>query len=259
MKIHFLRHATFVVTVNDLQILVDPMLSQAEAMDPIANAGNQQRIPMVELPLSETELDQMLHRIDAIMVTHTHRDHWDARAQTLLPKHLPILCQPEDQAIFEQAGFSSVIPIIHDLAWHGLQINRTGGHHGTGELGKKMGPVSGFVIKGAGEPTLYIAGDTVWCSEVQEALSQFVPDQVILYTGAATYVTGGGPITMTDDDVCQVCRAIPTAQITAIHMETINHCRLNRLALRKRVELEGIAQQVLIPQDGDTLTFSSAR
>lgn len=254
MDIHFLRHATFVVTANDLRILVDPMLSEAEAMDPVANAGNQRRNPMVELPLSQTELEQLLQRIDAVMVTHTHRDHWDARAQALLPKHLPILCQPQDQAMIEQAGFTHVMPVAQRLEWRGLRIDRTGGQHGTGELGRKMGPVSGFVVQRAGEPTLYIAGDTVWCAEVQQALEQFSPDVVILYTGAATFTTGGGPITMSEEDVSQVCRTLPTAQVIAIHMETINHCRLTRSALKEKMAEEGLAKSVLIPEDGELIT-----
>jgi hypothetical protein len=38
-------------------------------------------------------------------------------------------------------------------------------------------------------------------------------------------------------------------------MEVINHCRLTRAALRTKLEAEGLGKQVLIPQDGDILTF----
>ena len=256
MHIHFLRHATLVLTIHGFTILVDPMLSPREAMEPIANVGNQWRIPMVPLPLSDEEVQQLLGRIDAVLVTHTHRDHWDAHAQTLLPKHLPLLCQPEDQHTFEHAGFTQVLPVTEHLTWNGLQINRIGGQHGRGELGKQMGVVSGFVVHAEGEPVLYIAGDTIWCSQVEHALTQFTPAVVVLNAGAATYITGGGPITMDEEDVCHVCRSIPGATIVAVHMETVNHCRLTRTALREKVEAEGLQMQVFIPQDGDTLTFS---
>ena len=52
------------------------------------------------------------------------------------------------------------------LAWDGLSIARTGGQHGTGEIALELAPVSGFVI---GCP--YIAGDTIWCREVEEAIA----------------------------------------------------------------------------------------
>ena len=256
MHIHFLRHATLLVTMHGQTLLVDPMLSPLEAMEPIANAGNQWRIPMVPLPLSDEELQQMLGSIDAVLVTHTHRDHWDASAQALLPKHLPLFCQPEDQAVLAQAGFSQVLPVTEPLTWRGIQIDRTGGQHGTGELGKKMGPVSGFVLQADDEPSLYIAGDTVWCPVVEQTLQQFSPNIVILNAGAATYVTGGGSITMNEEDVCQVCRNIPEATVIAVHMEVINHCRLSRVALRAKVEAEGLAKQVRVPLDGERLTFS---
>ncbi len=38
MKIRLLRHATLLVTVKDLTLLVDPMLSPKEVMEPIANS-----------------------------------------------------------------------------------------------------------------------------------------------------------------------------------------------------------------------------
>ena len=256
MKIHLLRHATLVVTLGDLTLLVDPMLSPAQAMEPVAHAGNQWRIPMVGLPLSPGKLQVLLEHIDAVLVTHTHPDHWDAAAQTLLPKQIPILCQPEDQGMIEQAGFSSVLPVQQRKEWQGLQLFRTEGQHGHGDLGKKMGPVSGYVLTEGKAPALYIAGDTVWCPEIKQVLEQFSPEVVVLNAGAATFVTGGGPITMNEEDVCQVCQTIPQAQVIAVHMDVVNHCRLTRADLRRSIATQGLEKQVLIPNDGEVLTFS---
>lgn len=258
MNIHFLRHATSIITINGLTLLVDPMLSEAGAMDPVANAGNQKRIPLIDLPMSERELKQLLQDIDAVLVTHTHRDHWDARAIELLPKDLPILCQPEDEQSIKQAGFSSVTPIASQYSWQGVEIQRTRGQHGTGEIGQKMGPVSGFFLQAEGEPSLYIAGDTVWCPEVQSALATFSPEAVMLNAGAAEFLVGG-PITMTAEDVSRVCRAAPTARVIAVHFETVNHCRLTRAALKQHLEEEGLADQVQIPADGAVINLAHTK
>ncbi len=64
-KIRLIRHATLLLTINDLNILVDPMLSAKNAMDPVPNASNTSRIPMADLPISESELKTMLTKIDA--------------------------------------------------------------------------------------------------------------------------------------------------------------------------------------------------
>lgn len=254
MQIHFLRHATLILSVKEVNLLVDPMLSPAEAMEPVQNAANQKRIPLVELPLSERALSDLLHGMTGVLVTHTHRDHWDVRAVELLPKSIPIFCQPEDEATICASGFTTVTAIQRELFWQGLTIHRTGGRHGTGEIGRKMGHVSGFVVRAENEPTVYIAGDTVWSPAVAEALKRFTPDVVVVNAGEASFLAGG-PITMTAEDVIQVCRACPSAHVVAVHMEAVNHCSLMREGLKQRLEQENLAERVSIPLDGAMLTF----
>jgi len=96
LAIRFVRHATFFLQLDGLNFLVDPMLSQAEAMEPVQNATNLRRIPLVSLPFDEAQLQVYLAEIDAVIVTHMHRDHMDARALEILPKSKPVICQPPD-------------------------------------------------------------------------------------------------------------------------------------------------------------------
>lgn len=252
MNIHFLRHATLIVHLNSHKILVDPMLSRAEAMDPVGNAANVHRIPMVELPVDDAALTSLLASLDAILVTHTHRDHWDERAVQLLRKDIPLFCQPEDTEKFTAAGFTVVQPIQTDFDWRGIHLTRTGGQHGTGEIGKKMAPVSGFVLQAQGEPKLYIAGDTIWCSEIENALHAHQPEVTIVNAGAAQFLVGD-PITMTADEVVTVCKTLPGMKVVAVHMETINHCLLTRAQLKERLAADKLSGQVSVPQDGETV------
>lgn len=254
MEIQLLRHATLVVQIGTARMLVDPMLSPAEALDPIPNAPNAQRFPMVELPLTDDALRTMLDQIDAVLVTHTHRDHWDARAIELLRKDIPVFCQPTDTETITSAGFTTVQPIATSSVWNTIEITRTGGQHGTGAIGKRMGVVSGFVLRAPDEPALYIAGDTIWCDEVSQALHTFQPDVAVLNAGAAQFLVGG-PITMDAADVIAVCHAAPHAQIVAVHMETVPHCLLTRDELRAQLARADVANRVTIPADGALHTF----
>ena len=62
-------------------------------------------------------------------------------------------------------------PVVDELDWDGLRIARTGGRHGAeDEVARALAPVSGFVLGG-----LYVAGDTVWCREVEEAIERHRP------------------------------------------------------------------------------------
>jgi L-ascorbate metabolism protein UlaG (beta-lactamase superfamily) len=192
---------------------------------------------------------------DAILVTHTHRDHWDPAATKLVAKDATLFIQPPDAAKFENWGFSHAQKIEDAITWEAITISRTGGQHGRGEVGRRMAPVSGYVMSHAGSPTVYVAGDTVWCPEVAEAIQTHKPDIIIVNSGAAQFLEGG-PITMDTDDVLNVCRAAPKAKVIAVHMEAINHCVLTRNALREALKKSKVKARVLIPQDGEELQFS---
>jgi L-ascorbate metabolism protein UlaG (beta-lactamase superfamily) len=254
MQLQLLRHATLIIHYGGHKLLIDPMLSHAEAMDPVGNAANTRRIPLVDLPITDEQLIELLTQIDAVFVTHRHRDHWDARAAEIIPKHLPLFCQPEEASLFIDQGFTEVIPVSDLMEWSGITIARTGGQHGTGEIGQRMGKVSGFVLRAEGEPTLYLAGDSIWCAEVEEALRRYRPEVTVVNAGAAQFLSGD-PITMTAEDVINVCRALPSTRIVAVHMETINHCLLTRAQLRQSLAREGLQEQVNIPADGEIVNL----
>ena len=252
MRIHFVRHATFTFEVGDLRVLVDPMLGEAGTASAIPNTPSQRPNPLVDLPFVDDGLFDLVESTDAVLVTHTHNDHWDGRARELIPKDTPVLCQRHDEDTFSGAGFANVSPFEPDLTWEGLRFVRTDGKHGTGEIGEQMGRVSGFVIRSEESPSLYVAGDTIWCDEVEEALLAHRPDVVVVNAGAARFLEGD-PVTMTAEDVARVCHAAPEARVIAVHMEAINHCVLTRAELAGALEEQGLAGRVEIPADGEKL------
>jgi L-ascorbate metabolism protein UlaG (beta-lactamase superfamily) len=256
MQIRLLRHASCLLRVGECRILTDPMLSRAEAMDPVQNAASTRRIPLVELPLDGAGLENLVGQLDAALITHLHRDHFDARAEEILPRSLPILCQPPDADRFAQLGFQTVLPVDREIEWHGIRVVRTGGRHGTGEVGERMGAVSGFVLRAPGEPSLYLAGDTVWCAEVEEAIAARRPRVIVVNAGAAQFLTGGR-ITMTAEDVIRVCRAATDATVVPVHMGALNHCLLSRADLGAALGDADLLDRVWIPADGETRTFFS--
>jgi L-ascorbate metabolism protein UlaG (beta-lactamase superfamily) len=252
VELQLIRHATLRLIFNQQTLLIDPMLSPTAAMDPIANSANDRRNPLVPLPVSSEELI----RADAVIITHTHRDHLDPEAIAQLPKSTPIFCQPHDRVTLQSHGFSSVIVVEQTRTWNGVTLTRTGGQHGRGEIGEKMGPVSGFVLSAVKEPSLYVAGDTIYCPEVEQALRQYVPDVTVLNAGAARFKVGD-PITMTAADVVSVCRYRPQTQVVAVHMEAINHCLLTRSQLQTFVSEQGYSNQVWIPEDGERMYLAT--
>jgi L-ascorbate metabolism protein UlaG (beta-lactamase superfamily) len=246
MRLRLIRHATLLVELAGRCVLVDPMLDPAGTRPPVPDTANDRRNPLCELP---EPAEVLLHRLDGILVTHLHADHLDETAVDMLAKDLPLLCQPPDEGVLRDRGFTDVRPVEGTVELDGIAIARTGGRHGTGEIAEALAPVCGFVISAPGEPTLYVAGDTVWCDEVAAALAAHEPDVVVVNAGGARF-TSGDPITMTADDVVAVAAAAPDARVVAVHMEAINHCLETRSDLHQRLRAEGLGSRVTVPEDG---------
>ena len=104
------------------------------------------------------------------------------------------------------------------------------------------------------EPTLYIAGDTIWCDEVESALREHSPGVIVVNAGGARF-NQGDPITMTPADVIAVTEATPDeTMVVAVHMDAINHCVDGRLELREALRERGLLEsRVLVPDDGAAL------
>lgn len=248
MKLQLIRNATLRVHYGGADILVDPLLGGAGVYPPIPRTSNDRRNPLVELPVP---VEELIHP-DLILVTHVHRDHWDEAAASLLPYETPLVCQPDNEDLLKNQGFKNVLPVEAALEWKHIGIRRTSGRHGTGDIAVAMGPVSGFVLKADGEPTLYIAGDTVYYLEVEQAIQAYQPEIIVVNAGGARFLEGD-PITMNAEDIQRVCRLAPYSRIIAVHLEAINHCLETREELRARLTAAGCIAQVDIPQDGEWL------
>jgi L-ascorbate metabolism protein UlaG (beta-lactamase superfamily) len=246
MQLRLIRHATLIVDVAAKRVLVDPMLDPAGHRPAVPGTRPERRNPLVELP---EPAEVVVSRIDGAIVTHLHADHLDDTAVDLLAKDVPLLCQPPDESVLRDRGFTDVRPISGEAAWDDISVARTDGRHGTGAIADELAPVSGFVLAAVGEPTLYIAGDTVFGDEVMAALGEHEPDVVVVNAGGARFVEGD-PITMTTADVLAVARHAPRATVVAVHMEAINHCLETRADLHQRLREERLGDRVIVPEDG---------
>ncbi|WP_212004017.1 MBL fold metallo-hydrolase [Chitinophaga sp. HK235] len=249
MTLQLLRNATQWLTINNKHILIDPMLSPQGAYPAVVGTGNEIRNPTVDLPIDKEALDTLLSQVDAVLLTHLHRDHWDLVAQERLPKNTLILCQPADADKLKETGFTNIIVIEESLNWEGISIYRTGGQHGTGDIGIRMGIVSGYVLEHAGH-RLYIAGDTIWCDEVRLALDRYQPQTIVVNGGAARFETGD-PIVMDIKNILEVCRYAPDARIYVVHLEAVNHSREDRNEVRAALRHAGVDGQCFVPDNGE--------
>jgi L-ascorbate metabolism protein UlaG (beta-lactamase superfamily) len=235
VRITLVRNATVLVEIGGKRLLVDPMLDDAGARPPIEGTHNQIANPTVPLPFPA---EDVVRGLDAVIVTHRHRDHLDTKGEDLLPRDIPVFCQPDDEDALRELGLD-VRPVHDATEWDGLAITRTPARHGSGRIAELLAPVSGFVLG-----DLYLAGDTVWYEAVEETIARHQPRAAVVNAGGAEFAEGG-LIVMGADDVREVVGRVPT--VIAVHMEAINHCFLERAALAAAVP------EVIIPRDGETV------
>jgi L-ascorbate metabolism protein UlaG (beta-lactamase superfamily) len=253
MNIQQIRNATLVVQYAGKKFLIDPFLAEKGAYPPFPNSLRQdQNNPLESLPVS---IDDMINDIDAVIVTHLHLDHYDDAAKEALPKELKMFVQNEEDAnAVQNDGFKNVEVLQEDTVFEGIQLIKTKGEHGRGEILKLAGLVSGVVFKHDTEQTLYVAGDTVWYEGVQEAIDTHRPEIIVVNAGDNQFLEGGS-LVMGKDDVYEVYKAAPSAKIIASHMEAVNHWTLSREELKRFVDEKGISSSVFVPNDGESYKF----
>jgi L-ascorbate metabolism protein UlaG (beta-lactamase superfamily) len=254
------RNATVKISYGDTTFLIDPMLSRKGTYPGFQHTYRSHlRNPMIELTESP---EKVIAGVDAVIVTHTHLDHWDDAAQQALPKDIPLFTQhAEDAALIRDQGFRNVRILNDETEFGGVKIIKTGGQHGTDEmyaipaLAEPLGEAMGVVFQAPGYKTLYLAGDTVWREEVDQAINTYRPEIIVLNAGKAKMDGYDDSIIMGEADVLRATKATQHATIVAVHMDAINHASLTREALRSYVKVQGIESRVEIPEDGALLQF----
>lgn len=252
MNIKQIRNATIVVQYAGNKFLIDPVLSDKGAFPPFPNSMRQdQPNPLVSLP---TSIDEIIN-VDAVIVTHLHKDHFDDAAKEILPKNIKIFAQDEEDGLkLREAGFQNIEILKENTQFKNIELNKTPGQHGRGEVLKRMGNVSGIVFKHSTEKTLYVAGDTVWYEGVQKVIDTYKPE-IIVVNGGENQLFGMGSLVMGKDDIYEVHKAAPDSIIISSHMEAMNHWTLSREELRNFIKEKQITSKVLVPEDGEEYVF----
>lgn len=267
MKIRQIRNATLVLDIGEARILVDPWLTPNATTD----------FPGPTAPLI-VPLDEIVN-VDGVVLTHLHPDHWDTTAVEALPSDMPIFTQhgaDRDRvkagevlivestgevwfAVVEGKSFDNVQVLTGNPEFNGVKLHKVPGQHGSDFAVQAaydiLREVMGVVFMCSGEKTLYIAGDTNWNEYVEANITEYKPDIIVVNAGNAKLPGIDDGIIMSPEDVVKVCEAAPDAVVIASHMDAVAHATTSRVELRAYLEGVGLAHRVLIPADGETLTF----
>ena len=251
MLIQQIRNATIKIRYGGLTFLIDPWLQDkdtgfsAPSMRPEMQGI---RCPMNALPGTP---ESILKDVDYCLVTHLHFDHF---SPDYLPPDLRIIAQNhEDAEKIREMGFEHVAAFESESLTIGdVVIHKTKAVHGDNdEVVKKMGEVCGYVFEAPGEKCMYLAADTVYCSEVEQVIGKYHPEAIILNCCEAT--TPLGRLIMNLSDVEKVCQVAPQAIVVASHLDSVNHALLTWKDIKAFADMRGLSM-IRVPKDGECLT-----
>ncbi|HEX8610760.1 MAG TPA: MBL fold metallo-hydrolase [Telluria sp.] len=261
MQITQLRNASIIVHLGMHHILVDPMFARKEALPPLRLSGGRRRNPLVDLP---GNTDAALEKVTHCLITHCQKGHFDhldrAGKHWLRERQIPVTCTPRDAAYLRARGLNvQALPADHaqPQAFLGGTIRTIACTHGHGLIGTLMEHGVGYLIALPGEPSLYLAGDTVLTETVRQAVARHQPAVSVVPAGGARFDLGGD-IIMGPADVIAFAQ-LARGTVVANHLEALSHCPATRSAMATAANAAGLSQRLLIPADGATLDFHNMR
>ena len=202
--------------------------------------------------------------LTAILISHTHNDHFDASAKRLLSKQLPVVVAAAGAESVRAAGFTDVRPLdwgeslTLTTAGVTLRVLAVPAHHAhDAQLDHDIGRGNGYVLEFAdarGTFRAYWTGDAVLADESRDFVEHYgAIDLLLPHLGG---VGGDGALglrTMNAEEALELTKRITPHLVLPIHHTTFGHYREPIVALQERANEAGLALCFRFLREGETI------
>ncbi|WP_447002095.1 MBL fold metallo-hydrolase [Saccharothrix isguenensis] len=222
-SLFFVGNATTVLRLGPFTVLTDPnflrrgqwthigqgLISRRRA-DPAINVG--------ELP-----------RLDAVVLSHLHGDHFDRVASRELDRDLPILTTPHAARRLGRRGFREPVALrtwedvtmVKDGA--SLMVTSLPGRHALGALAKVLPPVMGTLLEYRATPVspafrIYLSGDTLVHEDLREIRDHYPAiDLAVVHLGGTKVL--GVLLTMDGEQGVDLLEMLRPRRAVPVHFD----------------------------------------
>ncbi|GJF31262.1 hypothetical protein KNE206_39620 [Kitasatospora sp. NE20-6] len=252
LTVRYLGGPTAVLEIDGLRLLTDP------TFDPPGE------YPVGSRTLAKTAGPAVplagIGPVDAVLLSHDqHPDNLDTAGRAFVTD--PVAAPPvfSTAAAGERLGGSvRVLP-----NWQHTELARPGGGtlritgvpalHGPVGSEHLVGEVTGFVLSGAGLPTVYVSGDNASVDVVRAVADRVGPvDVAVLFAGAArTPLVPDEPLTLTADRAAEAAAVLGARDVVPLHFEHWAHFTEDGAALVAAFEAAGLAERLQLLKPGE--------
>jgi len=235
LDITWLGGATMLMTFGELTLLTDPAFGDGDKAfrmgDPNA-MFDLAKGPDVIFHKRNTPFQGLdLARVDHVLLSHLHEDHFDQEAERTIPKDMPFIVPAHDRAKLADKGFTNT----QQADWGQEQVLKKGNvsvtvravpaeHSENPEIAGLLGPGNGYWLTFEREGwtrTVYWTGDTFPTPKVLEAVAPLGrPDLFIPHLGAVGTTGPLGQISMGSGHVADFVDRLKPGKILPVHHST---------------------------------------
>jgi len=208
---------------------------------------------------------EQLPRVDLVVLSHLHEDHFDRLVARRLDKGLPIVTTDQAADALQGMGFHAARPL---QTWRTrtfrkgnvrLRVTAMPGKHGPGPLSLALPPVMGSMLEFETTPgdvrlRVYVSGDTLIHGDLREIPRRYPDvDLALLHLGGTRLL--GVMLTMDDKQGLQMMRIVQPRTAVPIHYDDYPVFRSPLRDFQQAVAAEGLEGRVRYLARGETFRF----
>jgi L-ascorbate metabolism protein UlaG (beta-lactamase superfamily) len=256
-SLEFIGTATTVLRLGPFTLLTDPNFLHRGQRAYLGKGLWSKRLTEPSLQPGE------LPRLDAVVLSHLHGDHFDRVARRGLPRDQPVITTPQAAGRLDKWGFTTEglrtwdSTALSEDDWT-LTVQALPAVHARGVMGALLPPVMGSMLElsRGGETTrrVYISGDTLTGEHISE-ISQRHPeiDVAVVHLGGTRVLLH--TVTMDTAQGADFLRRVGPRTAIGVHYDDYRVFRDPCATLAEHARESGFAGRITFAERGRTISL----
>jgi L-ascorbate metabolism protein UlaG (beta-lactamase superfamily) len=188
---------------------------------------------------------ETLGQVDVVLLSHDqHPDNLDRAGRELLSRVPQTLTTPS--AAERLGGTARGLAPWESVALGPVTVTAVPAQHGPEGSEPVIGEVTGFVLTGAGLPTIYVSGDNASLAIVREIAGRFGPvDTAVLFAGATRAgLFDNALLTLDSAEAAEAAGILGARRVVPVHLDSWAHFTQGRDELNAAFAAAGLTDRL---------------